>query len=139
MASISFNDGSAASLDNAKPAPGNRFDRWEPSTREIGESAIALGTGARSVFVFRTDRRVRFTLSKIPNASMAVMLRLGRHLDRGGTVTVNTDDKAARSYTCMLAPGAEPPRPMLTDPQLLEYSLEFDLLSTGVADLICLY
>lgn len=139
--SITFNDGAAATLTNGKPRPGDRFASWAPRSVPVGERAHALGTGALHFFAFRTDYGATFELRGIPASQMAVMERLVRHLATGGTVTVNTGDSAARSYTAGLAPEAELPHPVLSDAQLLEYSMAFHVINRSGAPgpMICTY
>ena len=49
MASIGFNDGTAATLDNGTTgvadAVGSRFANWTPFTRRVGDTAVALESG----------------------------------------------------------------------------------------------
>lgn len=144
MASVSFNDGSAATLTNGMTGigagVGSRFASWVPFTKKVGESATVLATGARAMFVFRTDYGATFELRDIPNTSLDVVLRLIRHLQNGGTCTVTTGDTASRVYaTCGLAPDTDPAL-AFADPNLLTYSLSLSLINLGAAsDMLCVY
>ncbi len=145
MASITFNDGTSATLDNGMTAsaiaPASRFADWTPFQRPVGAAAVALGTGARSMFTFRTDYGASFAMNDIPNTSMSVMLRCQAHLLGGGTVTVTTSDNASRIYnTCCLAPDGDVSI-TLQDKTALLYSMSFTLINiaaTPVA-MICEY
>jgi hypothetical protein len=139
--SITFNDGSAGTLTNAKPVPGDRFSNWEPSSPTVGDEAEALGTGQLYTFTFRNDYLVTFELKQIPQSSLPTMLRLQRHLKSGGTVSVNTGDAASRVYaTCCLQKGTDP-KPRMTDPKNLEYTMAFALrnVAGSPVDMICQY
>lgn len=142
MASISFVDsGGAAALSNGKPAPADRFRNWKPDSAPHGEREHALGTGALYMFSFRDDHTASFEIPGIPNESMDTMLRLQMHLRKGGTVSVATDDAAARTYaTCCLAPGAQP-EISLSDPIELEYTFAVTLLNIAAVPvrMLCLY
>jgi len=144
MASITFNDGGAATLDNGLTAiasgAASRFANWVPFTRRFGASATALGTGARAMFTFRTEYGASFELREIPNSSLSIVLRLKRHLENGGTCTVNTGDSASRSYaTCGLSPDGSVGL-TLSDPQQLTYTLSLSLINLGAAsDMLCEY
>jgi hypothetical protein len=144
MASITFNDGVAATLDNGLTAiasgAASRFAGWTPFTRKVGHSAHSLATGARSMFTFRTEYGATFELRELPAASLSVALRLKRHLEGGGTCTVNTGDSAARSYaTCGLNDGASvgiSPQDM----QQFTYTVSLSLINLGAAaDMLCEY
>lgn len=144
MASISFNDGAAATLDNGLTAiasgVGSRFANWTPFTHKVGSAAHSLATGARTMFAFRTDYGARFELRDVPNTAMAVAMRLKRHLENGGTCTVTTGDSASRVYTtCGLAEGSEVAI-ALADPQQLTYTVSLALINLGAAsDMLCEY
>ena len=144
MASITFNDGAAATLDNGLTAiasgVGSRFANWTPFTRKHGAAATSLATGARSMFTFRTEYGATFELRDIPNTTLPVVLRLKRHLEGGGTCTVNTGDGAAHSYaTCGLAPDSAVGL-SLADPANLLYTLSLSLINLGAAsDMLCEY
>lgn len=139
--SIAFNDGAAATLTNGKPVPGDRFSQWEPDSGKVGDDEEAVGTGQLFTFTFRTDYLVNFELRQIPQSSLPIMLRLQRHLRSGGTVTINTGDSTNRVYaTCCLVKGTNP-KPRMTDPKNLEYSMSFSLRNVAAvpADMICQY
>jgi hypothetical protein len=137
MASIGWTDSTgAATLTNLyATGPASRFANWTPDTAIVAQSANAMADGALHVFEFRADYLVSFELRDIPEASHALMMRLSRHLQRGGSVTVTTGDAASHVYTCTLAPGAERPRPEMTDERDRFYRLSFTLLNTVQADM----
>lgn len=144
MASITFNDGTSATLDNGTTGVaagvGSRFASWVPWTRRVGESAVVLATGARNAFTFRTDYGATFAMRDLPNSTQAVALRLIRHLAIGGVVTVTTGDTSARTYTnCALDPEAEPPSLEFQDPTFLTYSLTLSVVNLSSADMLCTY
>ena len=145
MASITFNDGTSATLDNGTTAiasgVGSRFADWVPFQRPVGAAAVALGTGARSMFTFRTDYGASFTMNDIPNTSMATMLRCQAHLLGGGTVSVATGDNASWTYaTCCLAPDGDVTI-TLTDKTALLYSMSFTLINIAGSPsaMLCIY
>lgn len=144
MASITFNDGTSATLDNGTTAVaagvGSRFASWVPWTRKVGESAVVLATGARNAFTFRTDYGASFTMRDLPNSTQSVALRLIRHLAIGGTITVTTGDSASRTYNnCALDPQAEPPALEFQDATFLTYSLTLSVVNLAGADMLCTY
>lgn len=141
--SITWNDGAAGTLTNLKPAGSgaDRFANWNPSSVPVGDAEEALGTGQLHTFTFRDDYLVSFELAQIPRSEQALMLRLQRHLMKGGTVVVNTGDTANRSYpTCCMVRGSNP-GPKLTDRKSLEYTMAFSLRNVAAVpvDFICIY
>jgi hypothetical protein len=145
MASITFNDGTSATLDNGTTGMsgglGSRFADWTPFQRPIGAAAVSLGTGARSMFTFRTDYGASFTMNDIPNTSMDTMLRCQAHLLGGGTVSVATGDNASRTYaTCCLAPDGDVSI-TLQDKTALLYSMSFTLINIAGSPsaMLCIY
>lgn len=109
----------------------------------VGESANPQASAQRTLFRFRTDWAVRFSLPKISSAGatskLAIATRLAAHLNNGGSCTVNTGDAASSSYTMVLSAGATAGEPRLTDRENMEYTADFDLTSTGVAIPVCRY
>ncbi len=140
---ITFNDGSAGTLDNGKNAPGDRFADWTPRQVAVGESSNPQASAQRTMFRFRTDWATRFSLPMIPSAGasskLTVATRLVAHLNNGGSCTVNTGDAASSSYTMVAAAGVTIAEPRLTDKALMEYTLDLDLASTGSAIPVCRY
>lgn len=113
MAYITFNDGTAAQLDNGLRTVGGgagaRFSNWVPVTVPIGPQRTNLGTGAITQFRFRTDFGATFELRDIPLSMVSVADRLRAHLLNGGTCAVYTEDATARTYaTCGLMPESSP-------------------------------
>lgn len=141
--SITFNDGAAATLNNGKNVPGDRFAGWTPRQVPVGEASNPQASPTRTMFRFRTDWCSRFSLPMIPSAGSGSLLtiatRLVAHLNNGGSCTVNTGDAASSSYTMVAAPGVTIEEPRLTDRALMEYTLDLDLASTGGAIPVCRY
>jgi hypothetical protein len=113
MAYITFNDGTAAQLDNGlrlvAGGAGSRFSNWVPMTMPVGPTRANLATGAITQFKFRTDFGAAFELRDIPLNMVSVADRLRAHLLGGGTCAVYTEDATARTYaTCGLMPDATP-------------------------------
>jgi len=144
MASITFNDGTSATLDNGTTGIasgyGSRFADWVPFTRPVGPAVTALGTGLRYQYAFRTDYGASFSMTDIPNTSMSVMLRLQAHLIGGGTCTVTVDDGPNGPYTCCLAPDGDVSI-SLQDKGLLLYSMSFTLINAAASPtaMLCQY
>lgn len=110
MAYITFNDGTAAQLDNGlrsvASGVGSRFSGWTPGVAAIGPTRHALGTGQRYQFTFRTDYTARFALREIPGSNLSIALRLIAWLNAGGTCAVYCEDTGSHSYTtCGVAEG----------------------------------
>jgi hypothetical protein len=136
--SISFTDATGfATLTNGYPAPGDRFAAWTMMSPIIGPEEEALA-GTLYVWEFRADYLASFELHDIPQDHVATALRLIRHLNRAGEVTVNTGDALGRFYVCQKAKGTQPElsRP---DPQTLRRTLKLTLRNTAEADLLCLW
>ena len=143
MATIVFTDGiGAVTLDNGTTGMslgvGSRFADWTPFQKPIGPRVPALGTGVPYQFRFRTDYGASFSMTDIPNTSMASMLRCQEWLLRGNSVTVNTGDNAARSYTAYLAPDGDVSI-TLQDKNVLLYSMSFTLINASAAAMLCIY
>lgn len=140
--SIAFTDATgSATLTNGLPSPGDRFTDWTPiSQDEEGTPVYTLATGARQRWKYRTDYGASFSLDKIPVAELDVVMRLLRWLRTGGSVTVNTGDRIARSYTAKAFPGwTIPEGPAFSDHQMLTYTLALKLKNTASADMLCNY
>jgi hypothetical protein len=138
---ITFNDGSPATLSNQKPSPGDRFSNWQPAGSILSDEDESIGTGTLYTFKYRNEYLVTFELRQIPQSQMAIMLRLQRHLKSGGTIAVNTGDATSHAYaTCCLQKGGDP-SPKLTDPKNLEYTQTFALrnVAGSPVDFICIY
>lgn len=144
MASITFTDTTGtATLDNgltsAAGGVGSRFASWTPFTRRIGERAVALGTGATYSFTFRIDYGASFTMRDIENSSQETAMRLMRHLQGGGVVTVTTADSSARTYTnCSIDPDSTTAL-AFQDATYLTYTLDLSLINLSGADMLCIY
>ena len=143
MASITFNDGTSATLDNGLTSTaggvGSRFASWVPFTRRVGERAVTLATGASFAFTFRIDYGASFQMRDLPNSTQSVALRLIRHLQGGGTCTVTTGDAASRTYTtCSLDPNGDVTLEF-QDATFLTYTMNLSLINLSGADMLCLY
>jgi hypothetical protein len=144
LASIRFTDAAGTAvvtngLDVLAKGVGSRFAGWLPFAKPIGAVATALGTGARSMFRFRTDYGASFEMRELETVRLPETLRLMAHLESGGTCAVFTDDSFGRSYaSCCLAPGAEPTlaQANATD---LTYTLGLTLLNLGNTAMLCDY
>lgn len=134
-----FTDGTgAATLRNGLPAPADRFSNWTPDVDPVGDREAALGTGITSHWSYRDDYLATFDLEYLPASSHPEALRLKRHLETGGTVTVNTGDVANRSYTCRIAPGARVAIEFASRSPI-HYTLRLHLKNTAAAPLLCIY
>jgi hypothetical protein len=143
MASITFNDGTSATLDNGLTSTaagvGSRFASWTPFTRRVGERATALATGASFSFTFRIDYGATFQMRDLPNTTQSTALRLIRHLQGGGTCTVTTDDAASRIFTnCAIDPQGDVTLEF-QDATYLTYSMNLALINLSAADMLCQY
>lgn len=142
MAYITFNDGSAATLEpypSAGHEAGQRFRSWEPFQRPFGEGSWALGDGRRYQFSFRTDYGASFELPGIPNTDVDIAMRLQAHLLGGGSCAVYTLDANGATYaTCYLAPDSDVTIE-LEDRQTLEYVVRLSLINAGGARMLCEY
>lgn len=143
MASITFNDGTSATLSNGLTAIagglGSRFSAWTPFQLPVGPTAVALGTGRVTRFVFRVDYGASFSMREIPNTSFATMLRLQAHMMAGGIITVTTDDAASRTYNnCAIAPESEVTIEQ-QDATALLYQINFRVINLSAAQMICEY
>jgi hypothetical protein len=136
--SVVFNDGSSAALANQRPVPFDRLWNWTPLSNDIDDRAVTLGPGVTSSFLFRVDQGASFEIRDIPDTQMTIALRCKRHLERGGTCTVNTGDSAARVYTARLWPDA---RVVIEEQDAGKHTfrVRFELKNTAAADMIAEY
>jgi hypothetical protein len=136
--SLEFNDGTPATLTNGYPAPGDRFAGWMMDSPLKGVEAEALADGTLHVFEFHAKYIASLELRHIPQDQVAVALRLIRHLNRGGEVTVNTGDVDDNSYVVQKLAGSSPElgKP---DPQTLRRTLKLTVRNTEEADMLCEY
>lgn len=139
---IDFTDATgAATLSNTRAVPHDRFASWVPRSTPVGPSDTALGTGQKYVFPFRDDHTAAFEIRNIPNSQMAIMLRLQRHLEAGGVVSVTTGDSLSSVYpTCCLAP-EQHVNITLSDPRNLEYTFSVTLVNVAASPvrMVCQY
>jgi len=142
LANLRFTDSiGTATVDNgmAEIAGGvaSRFAGWTPFQRPVGPAATALGTGARIQFTFRVDHGASFEVRDIAPALLPKVLRLMEHLERGGTVRVETGDVAGRVYpSCCLAGEVTLQQENATD---LTYTLGLTLLNLDATPMLCDY
>lgn len=139
---IAFTDTvGAATLDNGKTAPHDRFTNWTPRTRPHGERAARQSDKKLTVIRFGTLYGVHFELPYIPSAGASSKLliadRLVYHLETGGVCTVNTGDAASTSFSNAIVNPDIEPELRLTDREHMEYTLSLDLLLTSAP--ICRY
>jgi hypothetical protein len=140
---ITFNDGGAATLDNGKPIPADRFANWTPSPEPVGVAPARQSDGAITMFVLRTDWCVSFDLPMIPStgasSKLTIAHRLIAHLIKGGTCAVNTGDAVSSAYpNCSLRPGTKPQLAM-TNKRSIEYTLSLQLINRDGAMFVCRY
>ena len=144
---ITFNDGTAATLTNGQAAPGDRFGNWVPQTTPIGAVATLQATGAIAQFRTRMQYGASFEVRRIPVATTGgvrpvdIAVRLIAHLLGGGTCAVNTGDAESNSYaTCGLMPGTTPTL-ALSDRKQLWYTLTLSLinLAGSPGPMVCHY
>jgi len=100
--------------------------------------AEALGTGELFVFKFRDDYGASFEIREIEQSNVAAALRLIRHLNNGGEVTVTTGDADSNEYTCKKWKGAEPSL-SAADPKSLRRTLKLTLKSLTAADMVVVW
>lgn len=143
---ISFTDGiGAAQLDNGYTAVaagvGSHFKSWTSDSLSVGPEVNALGTGALTKFVFRTDYVASFELTDIPNANTTILDRLIAWLRGGGVVSVTCGDTLGSVYgTCCLAPGAKVTKKM-DNKNDITWTLTVTLLNVAGSPgpMICVY
>jgi hypothetical protein len=130
-------DEGTESLTNGYPPPGDRFAAWRMDSPIAGPEEESLA-GTLYVYEFRADYLASFELRDIPQDQVANALRLIRHLNRAGEVTVYTGDAEDREYVCQKAKGT---RPELgpPDPRTLRRTLKLTLRNTEAEDMLCLW
>lgn len=139
MASIDYtDDDGSTSFSNGLPAPGDRFNGWTPLSPVIGAEAEALGTGEGFLFEFRADYGATFTITEIAQSNAAEALRLIRHLNRYGEVTVTTDDLGGHEYTCKKWKGTTAELSPL-DPKRRTHTLKLTLKSLTATDMLAVW
>jgi hypothetical protein len=121
----------------------DRLGNWSPDEIIVGVDGAPLGTGLTQNWVFRTDFVVSFELPYIPMAQTPLLQRLKYWLAGGGQVTVNTNDNAQRTYTCVIWPGdgsgnAKQPK-WAFDRANLEYTLTVYLKNIAASNLLAIY
>jgi hypothetical protein len=140
MASITFG---ATTLTNGltgiADGVGSRFANYVPFTRRIGDTAIALGTGARTMFTFRVDYGASFEMREIHNTSLNVVMSLIRWMQNGGVVTIDVGDGVNGPYTnCVLASDGDVTISMQDNVELT-YTLSVSVINLNAADMLCAY
>lgn len=135
-ARITFNDGSARTLQSDFPDIAARFGNWTPVSQPVGEAVHDQAVGERTMS--RTSMRhgaafeIRgLAMGAAAGASVDIADRLIAHLLAGGQCAVYTEDSDDSTYlTCGLWPGSTPAL-ALTDPVMLEYTLQLRLINTA--------
>lgn len=135
---ISFNDGAAAELANGRPAPFDRFSSWTPDVDSIGSTEAALGTGITFHLGYRVDYLASLELRHLRPAVQAIALRLKRHLETGGSATIETDDSGANTYTVRIAPGTRVQLEFSDSTRVLA-TLKLTVKNVAAAPMVCLY
>lgn len=140
MSSLAFTDNvGPATLTNGYPGPGGRFSAWQSDAPLMSVEAEQLGDGTLHVFEFHAKQLATFELRDIPESQVAVAMRLILHLNRGGTVTVATDDQLGRTYTCQ-KPKEGKPQLGPPDPKTLRRTLKLTLRNTDPTEpMLCLW
>lgn len=141
MASVTWTDAvGAASLSPnvGAVASASRFNGWRPFPAVTGPMHYRLGSGAPMREILRRESRATFVIPRVAPDAVALAHRLVEHLEGGGTVTVNTTDLAARTYTCTLCEGGEASIDG-PDPVELWYSVRLTLRSTAAGIMECIY
>lgn len=140
MASIGFGAQTLTNgLTGVAGGTASRFANYTPFTRRIGDTAVALGTGARTMFTFRIDYGATFEMREIPNTSLGTALSLIRHMQDGGVVSIAVDDGTNGPYTnCVLAPDSDVTLAMQDNVELT-YTLSVSVINLNAADMLCAY
>ena len=143
MASIAWTDAQgAATLTNGKSGAASRFAQWTPVDGFDGDARQGPGMNAPAAFVLREHVGARFALPFVPAGSLGLVVRLKRHLERGGgSCVVTTDDAASRVYpTCFLYP-ASTVTWELTDPAEQEFTVSLTVADrqASPSPMLCVY
>lgn len=117
---------------------------WKPDILDVGSSSTLLGSGLVNRFLFRQDYVASFELPYLPMNLEPLLMRLKDWLASGGQITVNTNDNARRSYTCVIWPGdskqGDPKYPTWSlVREDLEYTLQVFIKNVANAPLIAIY
>lgn len=141
MANVAWTDttGAATLEPNVNGVAGaSRFNGWLGVPHVVGPMHYRLGSGAPMREVHRREYRATFVIPRIAPEDLVLAQRLVEHLERGGSITVNTTDIAARSYTCTLCEGGSASLSG-PDPVELWYSVALTVRSTGAVPMECVY
>lgn len=116
----------------------SRFNGWLSFPALFGPMHYRLGSGAPMREVHRVEYRASFVIPRVSPTDLVLAQRLVEHLERGGSITVNTTDVAARSYTCTLCDGGQA---SISGPDPLElwYEVALTVRSTGATRMECVY
>src|SRR5262245_45101706 len=103
MADISWTEGTgssamAMSLGSLRPDPGNRLFDVNPDYVHIGNIRTTLAQVERA-FTFGDYYTLAFTIKHLLPSQHEAALLLKRHLTKGGTVTLTTDDVDGNTYS----------------------------------------
>lgn len=138
MASLTFNDGSARTLTNSVPAPGNQLRGWQPIPTFIGAKRIALA-GLPHAYRRRTAWRISASIENLLPSELDIAQRAIVHLDNAGTVTVNTADIAARTHTCYMAAGDSASISPPNDEGKFTFSFTLSIYPAPATPPLCIY
>lgn len=105
MATITFNDGTARTLQNNAPYPGSNFRGWKAQPKVQAARQFSLADGTPYVWKHRTDWKVSFAIENLRPVDLDVAQYCIAHLENAGTVTLNTGDTSARTHTAMMSDG----------------------------------
>lgn len=141
MASLQWTDDEGAeTLVNVMPDAASVFTDWVPFQRSVGPRHTALGTGIPYKYGHRTDYGATFRLEHIAMHDADTAARLLRHLENGGSVTVNTDDMDGNVYTAYIAEDGDTDGALTRmGAPLVEYVLDLKLINAAGAPMTCLY
>jgi hypothetical protein len=130
-------DEGTETLTNGYPSPGDRFAGWQTLGPIEGPEDESLA-GTLYKWEFRADYIASFDLEDIPQDQWAVAMRLVRHLNRAGTVTVRTGDAEDRTYVCQKVKGSNPElgKP---DRRTLRRTLKLSLRNTEQVEMLCIW
>jgi hypothetical protein len=122
----------AATLSLWAPGVGTRVCAYVPRTDPIGQGRTLLATGARRMWVYRTDYTASVELRLLPVSALPLVNRLRAHLLNGGTIALDTGDGTHTYATLGLAPESDADL-RLADPRQRRYTLSFRVLNLAAS------
>lgn len=143
---ITFDDGTARTLQSDWPDQGSRFRNFRPDTRPIGQTGTQLSNGALHMFRTRIQYGCHFEIHGLgmggsAGSALDIANKLKAHLMGGGQCAVYTEDALGSTYaTCGLMPGTEP-EITPTNSRAIEYAMRLSLinLAGSPVEMICHY